>query len=205
MNPGAEAQVLKDLNKAIENTGKGLKKTGEFIEDGVKKTGKAIEKGVKKTGDAISGDSDDTAATDSAEAEGGQVADGAVPTPQQKPVQKSYLFVQQAGSLKFANGKLTLESCRRPRSFSPTDRSARPGSCPTKRSRSCGATGQPTASRPIRPMRPSRSRVRIRRIPIVVELLSASLSGASLTYSVRTVSGEIPADAKDIALFVDLD
>ncbi|MCP4319766.1 MAG: hypothetical protein GY789_28245 [Hyphomicrobiales bacterium] len=94
----AQAQVLKDLGKAIENTGKGIKATGEAIEKGVEKTGDAIEKGVKKTGETISGENAGNNATD------GEVADneavsGDVPTPQQKPVQKSYLFVQQAGSL----------------------------------------------------------------------------------------------------------
>ncbi|MCP4319765.1 MAG: hypothetical protein GY789_28240 [Hyphomicrobiales bacterium] len=40
--------------------------------------------------------------------------------------------------------------------------------------------------------------------PLVVELLSAELNGKDLTYAVSVVSGDLPAEAKDIALFVDL-
>lgn len=205
---GAEAQVLKDLGKAIENTGKGIKETGKFIGEGVKKTGEAIEDGVKSTGEALSGDGagDDVAATDSANGDAeGEIAASEVPTPQQKPVQKSYLFVQQAGSLTYADGKLTLADLS-PSTLFFTDRPERKAGNMTNEafaalwSEDSGngfKTDPPNAAITIAGSETVD--------PVVVELLSAEMSGSDLTYSVRAVSGELPADAKDVALFVDLD
>lgn len=39
--------------------------------------------------------------------------------------------------------------------------------------------------------------------PLVVELLKAELDGSNVTYTVKVVSGSLPAEAKDVALFVD--
>lgn len=198
------AQVLKDIGKAIENTGKGIKETGKAIGKGVKKTGEVIEDGVKRTGDAITGDdaSGDTAATESSESE---VAETEVPTPQQRPVQKSYLFVQQAGSLSYADGKLTLADLA-PSTLYFTDRPERlAGNMSTEEFAALWSdiSGNGFKSDP------PNAAITIggdeSADPLVVELLTADLNGKDLTFSVRAVSGELPAQAQDIAMFVDLD
>ena len=204
---GANAQVLKDLGQGIKETGKaigkGVKKTGDAIEKGVKKTGDVIEDGVKKTGEAITGEGGDAeAVNDNAE---GVVAETEVPTPQQKPVQKSYLFVQQAGSLTYADGKLTLADLA-PSTLFFTDRPERKaGNISNEEFAALWSEESGNGFKADPPNAAIAIAGDAAADPVVVELLSANLSGADLTFSIRAVSGELPADAKDVAMFVDLD
>lgn len=84
----AQAQVLKDIKGAIKNTGEGVKQTGEFIKDGAAKTGEAIGDGVKATGKAIDNAASGGGSSGGATQEEPQIAEGDVPTPEEKPVQE---------------------------------------------------------------------------------------------------------------------
>ncbi|MEM6462122.1 MAG: hypothetical protein AAF724_09420 [Pseudomonadota bacterium] len=188
----SHAQVLKDI-------GDGLKRTGKAIERGVEKTGDAIEKGVKRTGDAITGkDAERSAPGDETEL-------SEVPTPQQKPVQKSYLFVQQAGSLTYADGKLTLADLS-PSTLFFTDRPERKAG--NISNEGFAALWSDESGNGFKSDPPNAAIAIVGDTsadPVVVELISADLNGKDLTFSVRAVSGELPSDAQDIAMFVDLD
>lgn len=82
----ANAQALKDIKGAIKNTGDGIKQSGEYIKDGAVKTGEAIGEGVEATGEAIDNAmSDNGASTQPAQP---LIAEGDVPTPQEKPAQE---------------------------------------------------------------------------------------------------------------------
>lgn len=194
----AEAEVLNDLGKAIENTGKGFKATGKAIGKGVEKTGDAIEKGVKSTGDAISGNKASGEAADS------QPVDGKVPTPQQKPVQTTYLFVQRAGTLVYADGKLTLGDLA-PSTLFFTDQPVRKAGFTTPEAIADLRNGKSAESLKTDPPKAAIAIAGHEAPdPLVVELLSAELNGNNVTYTVSVVSGELPAEATDIALFVNL-
>ncbi|MEX3008321.1 hypothetical protein [Hoeflea sp. TYP-13] len=171
----AHAQVLKDL-------GKGLKATGEFIEKGVDKTGEAIEKGIKQTGDAIAGKDSE---------------------PKEIPIVASYLFVQQAGTLTYDDGKLTLGELA-PSTFFFTDRPVRDAGHMTHEAfsklwndeeKDGFKADPPNAAIAIAGEEATE--------PLVVELLAVQLSGSELVYKVKVNSGTMPAQAKNVAMFVD--
>lgn len=84
----AQAQALNDIKGAIRNTGKGIKQTGEFIKDGAVKTGEAIGDGVEATGEAIDNAASGGGNSAGAEQSEPQIAEGDVPTPEEKPVQE---------------------------------------------------------------------------------------------------------------------
>ncbi|WP_136658827.1 hypothetical protein [Nitratireductor sp. XY-223] len=171
----AEAQVLKGIGKALQDT-------GEAIGKGVDKTGEAIEKGVRETGDALKGESKQ---------------------PGTAIIEPAYLFVQQAGSLRFKDDKLTLRNLA-PSTFYFTDRPVRDAGFVSNEDfvglwADGGQDGfkadPPSAAIAIAGLKLAE--------PLVVEILSAELKGSNATYTVNVKSGSLPAQAKDVALFVD--
>ena len=201
------AQAMKDLKGALRNTGKGIKATGEFIVEGAEKTGEAIGKGVEATGEAIEGDGSGKAAKAAAgdKPSDSEMAADRVPTPQQKPVPKTYLFVQQAGSLTYAEGKLTLADVA-PSTLYFTDRPERQAGSMTNQA--FAALWSETSGNGFDADPPNAAIAIVGQEPadrVVVELLTAELNGKDLIFSVKPVTGMIPPDAHDVALFIDLD
>lgn len=171
----AEAQVLKGVGKA-------LRETGEAIGKGVDKTGEAIEKGVRETGDALKRDRKQT------------------PT---AIIEPAYLFVQQAGSLRFKDDKLTLRKLA-PSTYFFTDRPVRDaGYIGHEEFVELWATGKPDGFAADPPSAAVAITGAETAEPLVVELLNAELDGSNVTYTVNVRSGTLPAEAREVALFVD--
>ncbi|MCY6381215.1 hypothetical protein [Hoeflea prorocentri] len=173
----AQAQIVKGIGKALQET-------GEAIGKGVDKTGEAIEKGVRQTGDALKGDK--------------------VP-PREVGIVPSYLYVQQAGALEFKDGTLSLTNLA-PSTFYFSDRPVREaGHVPhdvfvemwSDSGEGSFKSDPPNAAIAVAGLETEE--------PLVVELLTATLNGEGMTFTVNVNSGSIPAEAKDVALFVDLD
>lgn len=173
----AEAQIVKGIGKALQET-------GEAIGKGVDKTGEAIEKGVRETGDALKGNR---------------------VSPREVEIVPSYLYVQQAGVLEFRDGTLTLKDLARS-TFYFTDRPVREaGHVPhdvfvglwDDSGEASFKSDPPNAAIAVSGLETDE--------PLVVELLTATLTDDGLTFTVNVNSGSIPEKAKDVALFVDLD
>ncbi|WP_419910791.1 hypothetical protein [Hoeflea sp.] len=171
----AQAQVLKGVGKA-------LRETGEAIGKGADRAGEAIEKGVRETGDAIKGESK---------------------SPPAVVIEPAYLFVQQAGTLRYMDGKLTLGELS-PSTYYFTDRPVRDAGFMSAedfanlwaQDRDDGFKADPpSAAIAISGLKTAE--------PLVIEILAAELNGSAVTYTVNVNSGSLPAEAKDVALFVD--
>ena len=177
MGSMAQAQIVKGIGKALQET-------GEAIGKGVDKTGEAIEKGVRETGDALKGNK---------------------APPREVDIVPSYLYVQQAGRLEFKDGTLSLKDLSQS-TFYFTDRPVRDaGHVPHEVFVGLWSDSGETSFKADPPNAALAVSGLETEEPLVVELLTATLTDEGMTFSVNVNSGSIPAEAKDVALFVDLD
>lgn len=118
------------------------------------------------------------------------------------PAPPSYEYVQQASSLQYDGQSLTLQGVAPSTIFFSDHPYRLTGQVDTATFANLWtAPNGPFASNPPNAAISVLGQTGVS--PAIVELTSASADGASVTYGVKVLSGEIPASAENIALFVD--
>ena len=128
-----------------------------------------------------------------------EAASGPIQGPALEPV--TYDYVQQAGSMTFEGSTLTLTGLA-PSTIFFSDRPYRlVGHVDTARFVDLWSSGGSFAIDP--PNAAISALAGGEQSPAIVEITGASLEGDSLTYTVSVLSGTLPAQADDVALFID--
>lgn len=118
------------------------------------------------------------------------------------PAPPSYEYVQQASSLQYDGQSLTLQGVAPSTIFFSDHPYRLTGQVDTATFANLwAAPNGPFAQNPPNAAISVLGQTGVS--PAIVELTSATADGASVTYGVKILSGEIPASAENIALFVD--
>lgn len=190
--PAAAQSTLDRIGGAVQGAGgaikKGAQSTGQAIVKGAEATGEAIERGVDKTGEVLLGRKPSD-------------ADVLVQAP--PPDTPRYLFVQQAQAASVAGDRLTLSGLT-PSTYYFTDHPNRAAG--HLRHTDFAALWQDDTPDSFRNDPPNAALTTPGQVddePIVMELLSADYDGTVMTFRFAMISGKLPQNASDVAVFID--
>lgn len=190
--PAAAQSTMERIGGAVQDAGSAIKQgaqsAGEAIVKGAEATGNAIEHGVDRTGEVLLGKTPSD-------------NDVLVQTP--PPDLPRYLFVQQAQTASVTGDRLTLSGLT-PSTYYFTDHPYRlAGHLRHIDFAALWQEDTPDSFRNDPPNAALTTPGQVDDEPIIMEILSADYDGTVMQFQFSMVSGKLPQNARDVAVFID--